>query len=175
ASSLSVLAGFSSCGCFQMQYRASCRAVKSGAPVPGENVLDLWAAPGAKTAAIAQLMKNRGSIVSVDYSRRRMNGWRREVERLGVKIADPVISDASLLGLRTSFDLVIIDPPCTGTGVFDRNPRMKWHLSPKSVERYSTLQRSFLDSAASLVEQEGRILYCSSRCTLEENEDVVSR
>src|SRR5207244_10667431 len=165
ASSLSVLAGFSSCGCFQMQYRASCRAVKSGAPVPGENVLDLWAAPGAKTAAIAQLMKNRGSIVSVDYSRRRMNGWRREVERLGVKIADPVISDASLLGLRTSFDLVIIDPPCTGTGVFDRNPRMKWHLSPKSVERYSTFQRCFLDSAASLVVKRGSVFV--STCSLD--------
>jgi len=175
AGSLSDFAGFFSSGSFQMQDLASFLAVKSGAPVPGENVLDLCAAPGAKTAAIAQLMKNRGSIVSVDYSRRRMNGWRREVERLGVKIADPVISDASLLGLRTSFDLVIIDPPCTGTGVFDRNPRMKWHLSPKSVERYSTLQRSFLDSAASLVEKEGRILYCTCSLTLEENEDVVSR
>jgi len=175
AGSLSDFAGFFSSGSFQMQDLASFLAVKSGAPVPGENVLDLCAAPGAKTAAIAQLMKNRGTIVSVDYSRRRMNGWRREVQRLGVKIADPVISDASWLGLRDSFDLVIIDPPCTGTGVFDRNPRMKWHLSPKSVERYSTLQRSFLDSAASLVEKEGRILYCTCSLTLEENEDVVSR
>ena len=175
AGSLSDFAGFFSSGSFQMQDLASFLAVKSGAPVPGENVLDLCAAPGAKTAAIAQLMKNRGTIVSVDYSRRRMNGWRREVQRLGVKIADPVISDGSWLGLRDSFDLVIIDPPCTGTGVFDRNPRMKWHLSPKSVERYSTLQRSFLDSAASLVEKEGRILYCTCSLTLEENEDVVSR
>ncbi len=175
AGSLSDFAGFFSSGSFQMQDLASFLAVKSGAPVPGENVLDLCAAPGAKTAAIAQLMKNRGTIVSVDYSRRRMNSWRREVQRLGVKIADPVISDASWLGLRDSFDLVIIDPPCTGTGVFDRNPRMKWHLSPKSVERYSTLQRSFLDSAASLVEKEGRILYCTCSLTLEENEDVVSR
>ncbi|TMI46974.1 RsmB/NOP family class I SAM-dependent RNA methyltransferase [Candidatus Bathyarchaeota archaeon] len=175
ARSLSDFAGFFSSGSFQMQDLASFLAVKAGAPMPGENVLDLCAAPGAKTAAIAQLMKNRGTIVSVDYSRRRMNGWRREVQRLGVKIADPVISDASWLGLRDSFDLVIIDPPCTGTGVFDRNPRMKWHLSPKSVERYSTLQRSFLDSAASLVEKEGRILYCTCSLTLEENEDVVSR
>ena len=175
AGSLSDFAGFFSSGSFQMQDLASFLAVKSGAPVPGENVLDLCAAPGAKTAAIAQLMKNRGTIVSVDYSRRRMNGWRREVQRLGVKIADPVISDASWLGLRDSFDLVIIDPPCTGTGVFDRNPRMKWHLSPKSVERYSILQRRFLDSAASLVEKEGRILYCTCSLTLEENEDVVSR
>ena len=175
AGSLSDFAGFFSSGSFQMQDLASFLAVKSGAPVPGERVLDLCAAPGAKTAAIAQLMKNRGTIVSVDYSRKRMNGWRREVQRLGVKIAEPVIGDASWLGLRDSFDLVIIDPPCTGTGIFDRNPRMKWHLSPKSVERYSTLQQSFLNSAASLVKKEGRILYCTCSLTVEENEDVVSR
>src|SRR5438876_2601650 len=72
AGSLSDFAGFFSSGSFQMQDLASFLAVKSGAPVPGENVLDLCAAPGAKTAAIAQLMKNRGTIVSVDYSRRRM-------------------------------------------------------------------------------------------------------
>src|SRR5437016_13952560 len=52
---------------------------------------------------------------------------------------------------------------------------MKWHLSPKSVERYSSLQRRFLDSAASLVEKEGRFLYCTCSLTLEEYEDVVSR
>src|SRR2546423_15379736 len=104
-----------------------------------------------------------------------MNGWRLEFESLGVKIPTPFIMDVSFPGFRASVVLVIIPPPCTGSGVFDRNPRMKWHLSPKSVERYSTLQRSFLDSAASLVEKEGRILYCTCSLTLEENEDVVSR
>src|SRR5437879_13711490 len=103
-----------------------------------------------------------------------MKGWRREVQRLGVKIAEPMISDVSCLGLRDSFDLVVIDPPCTGTGVFDRNPRMKWHLSPESVGRYSILQRSFLESAVSLVGQEGRILYCTCSLTVEENEYVIS-
>jgi len=172
--SLSDFAGFFSSGSFQMQDLASFLAVKSGAPVPGEKVLDLCAAPGAKTAAIAQLMRNRGSIVSVDYSSRRMKGWRREVQRLGVKIAEPMISDVSCLGLRDSFDLVVIDPPCTGTGVFDRNPRMKWHLSPQSVARYSILQHHFLESAASLVGERGRILYCTCTLTVEENENVIS-
>src|SRR6266571_8813661 len=164
AGSLSDFAGFFSSGSFQMQDLASFLAVKSGAPVPGENVLDLCAAPGAKTAAIAQLMKNRGSIVSVDYSRRRVNGWRREVQRLGVKIAEPIISDVSHLGLGDSFDL----------GVFDRNPRMKWHLSPRSVARYSILQHHFLESAASLVCEQGRILYCTCSLAVAENEHIVS-
>ena len=174
AGSPSAFAGFFSSGSFQMQDFASYLAIEAGSPRSGESVLDLCAAPGAKTAAIAQLMKNRGKIVSVDYSPTRMKSWRREVQRLGVRIADPVISDASHLGLHDTFDLAVIDPPCTGTGVFDRNPRMKWHLSPESVGRYSILQRSFLESAVSLVGQEGRILYCTCSLTVEENEYVIS-
>ena len=157
-----------------MQDLASFLAVTAGAPEPRETVLDLCAAPGAKTAAIAQLMKNRGEIVSVDYSPIRMKSWKREVQRLGVQIASPVIGDAAGIGLRENFDLVVVDPPCTGTGVFDRNPRMKWHLSPQSVGRYSILQRRFLDLAASMLEVDGRILYCTCSLTIEENEDVVS-
>ena len=172
--SLSVFAGFFKEGLFQMQDLASFLAVTAGAPEPRETVLDLCAAPGAKTAAIAQLMKNRGEIVSVDYSPIRMKSWKREVQRLGVQIANPVIGDAAGIGLRENFDLVVVDPPCTGTGVFDRNPRMKWHLSPQSVGRYSILQRRFLDSAASMLEVDGRILYCTCSLTVEENEDVVS-
>jgi 16S rRNA (cytosine967-C5)-methyltransferase len=171
--SLSSFASYFSSGSFQMQDLASYLAIEAADPTPGEKVLDLCAAPGAKTAAIAQFMKNRGRIVAVDYSSTRMNSWRREVQRLGVKIADPVIGDASHLGLHDSFDLVVIDPPCTGTGVFDRNPRMKWHLTPQSVDRYSILQRRFLESAASLVGEEGRILYCTCSLTVEENEHVI--
>jgi 16S rRNA (cytosine967-C5)-methyltransferase len=172
--SLSAFAGFFSSGLLQMQDLASYLAITAGDPRPGEKVLDLCAAPGAKTAAIAQKMKNRGTVVSVDYSPVRMRGWKRETQRLGVKIADPVIGDATRLGLRESFDLALIDPPCTGTGVFDRYPRMKWHLSPQSVDRYSILQRRFLESAAALSSEDGRILYCTCSLTIEENEQVIS-
>jgi 16S rRNA (cytosine967-C5)-methyltransferase len=172
--SLSPLGELFEDGLLQMQDLASYLAITAGDPKPREKVLDLCAAPGGKTAAMAQLMKNRGRIVSVDYSPGRMKAWKREIERLGVEIAEPVIGDAARLGLREAFDMVVVDPPCTGSGVFDRNPRMKWHLSPQSVDRYSILQRRFLDSAASLVEQDGRILYCTCSLTVEENEDVVS-
>jgi 16S rRNA C967 or C1407 C5-methylase (RsmB/RsmF family) len=171
---LSAFAEFFKQGLFQTQDLASYLAVAAGDPKPREMVLDLCAAPGVKTAAIAQLMKNRGRIVSIDYSSGRMKAWKGETQRLGVDIADPMIGDAARLGLRESFDLVVVDPPCTGTGVFDRNPRMKWHLSPQSLNRYSTLQSRFLESAASLVGKDGRILYCTCSLTVEENEDVVS-
>jgi 16S rRNA (cytosine967-C5)-methyltransferase len=169
----STFSEFFSQGLFQMQDLASFLAVKAGDPKPDENVLDLCAAPGGKTAALAQLMRNKGRIISVDYSRPRMNAWKREIKRLGVKIAEPIIGNATGLGLRTKFDLVVIDPPCTGTGIFDRNPSMKWHLSAKSLSRYAELQESLLDSASRSVAEEGRILYCTCSITVEENEDIV--
>jgi 16S rRNA (cytosine967-C5)-methyltransferase len=170
----SAFARFFAKGLFQIQDLASYLAIRAADPRPGEKVLDLCAAPGAKTSALAQSMKNRGMVVSVDYSSRRMKAWKREVQRLGVKIAEPVIGDGARLGLRGSFDLVVIDPPCTGTGIFDRNPRMKWHLSPQSVDRYSVLQQRFLESGVSQVGEGGRILYCTCSLTVEENENVVS-
>jgi len=171
----SVFARYFEIGLFQVQELASFLAVKSADPAPGEHVLDLCAAPGGKTATLAQLMKNRGKIISVDYSENRMESWRRETERLGVEIAAPLIGDASNLGLKGEFDLVFVDPPCTGTGILDRNPRMKWHLSPKLVQKFSILQSRMLKESSRYTRPGGRILYCTCSLTLEENELVLSK
>jgi 16S rRNA (cytosine967-C5)-methyltransferase len=170
----SVLSKYFSRGLFQVQDLASFLAVRAADPRPGENVLDVCSAPGGKTATLAQFMKNRGRIVSLDYSWARMRNWQREVSRLGVRIAEPVVSDATSLAVRGKFSLVVIDPPCTGTGILDRNPSMKWHLTPELVERYSRIQQRILDSVWPLLAEEGRILYCTCSVTVEENENVVS-
>jgi 16S rRNA (cytosine967-C5)-methyltransferase len=171
----SVLEKYFELGLFQVQDLASYLAIKAASPIPGENVLDLCAAPGGKTATLAQLMKNQGRIISVDYSKNRMASWSSETERLGVKIASSLIGDASNLGLNAQFDLVIVDPPCTGTGILDRNPRMKWHLSPKLVQKFALLQSSMLQESSRYTRPGGRILYCTCSLTLEENELVLSR
>src|SRR5207245_4752706 len=132
-----------------MQDLASFLAVKAANPAPGEAVLDLCAAPGGKTATLAQFMKNRGRILSVDYSKNRMASWSSETERLGVKIASPLIEDASSLGLKGEFDLVVVDPPCTGNGILDRNPRMKWHLSIMLVHMFFVLLSMIHDESLS--------------------------
>src|SRR5438093_1105777 len=157
----SILAKYFEMGLFQVQDLASYLAIKAADPAPGDLVLDLCAAPGGKTATLAQLMKNRGRIISVDYSKNRMASWSSETERLGVKIASSLIGDASNLGLTGQFDLVIVDPPCTGTGILDRNPRMKWHLSPKLVQKFSLLQSRMLEESSKYARQGGRVLYCT--------------
>lgn len=162
-------------GLFQVQDLASYLAVEAAQPSPGESVLDLCAAPGGKTANIAQLMKNRGKILAVDYSPSRMTSWTHETKRLGVKIASPLVQDASNLGINGEFDLVLLDPPCSGTGILDRNPRMKWHLSSKLVKKFSQLQSKMLEEASLHARKGGRVLYCTCSMTLEENELVVSK
>ncbi len=161
-------------GLMQFQDLASYCAVMAAGPKLGESVLDLCAAPGAKTSALAQLMHNSGQIVSVDYSASRMKNWAREMKRLGVEIATPIMSDATRLGLMGPYELVLLDPPCSGTGILDRNPEMKWHLTPELVSRYSQLQARMLDEAYRLMSPEGRILYSTCSLTLEENEEVIS-
>ncbi|HZY95273.1 MAG TPA: RsmB/NOP family class I SAM-dependent RNA methyltransferase [Candidatus Bathyarchaeia archaeon] len=169
-----VLSKYFAEGLFQLQDLASFLAVMVADPRPHERVLELCAAPGSKTSTIAQKMMNLGQIVSVDMSSTRLRMWRHHIDRMGVRIAEPVLADASNLGINDGFDLVIVDPPCSGTGVFDRNPRMKWYVSPRSVEKYSTIQQAFLDQAVSLVGGQGRIVYSTCSITTEENEGVIS-
>jgi 16S rRNA (cytosine967-C5)-methyltransferase len=94
---------------------------------------------------------------------------------MGVTNVEPLIADAKHLGIHDEFDLVLLDPPCSGSGVFDRNPRMKWHISPESLSRYSELQQEMLNEASHLVNKRGRLVYSTCSITTEENENIVSK
>lgn len=169
------LSSFHADGLFQFQDLASWITAQAAEPELGETVLDLCAAPGAKTAALAALMQNRGRIISVDYSMSRMLGWRREMSRLGVEIACSVIADASALPIIGQYDAVLVDPPCSGSGIFDRNPRMKWRVDQMQLDRYSGLQKQMLEEAYRALSPEGRIIYSTCSLSVEENEGVVSQ
>lgn len=171
----SLLSSQFSAGLFQIQDLPSFLAARAGDPRPGQKILDVCAAPGTKTCTLAQFMMNRGSIVSVDTSRPRFKSWIGQISRMGVTIAEPVITDAKHLGIHDQFDLVLVDPPCSGSGVFDRNPRMKWHISPESLRQYSKLQQEILNEASRLVSGRGRLVYSTCSITTEENENIISK
>ena len=163
-------------GSFYIQDKASCFAAEAANPTPGMTVLDVCAAPGAKTTYLAQLMENKGSIFSVDYSKRRMRVWRQEVGRMWVDIAEPVIADArNPLPLNVEADMVILDPPCTSTGVFAKLPAAKWRLSPKSIEKMTDIQWLMINKCAEKVASEGILTYSTCSITVEENEMIVQR
>jgi 16S rRNA (cytosine967-C5)-methyltransferase len=163
-------------GLFYIQDKASCYAAEVADPKACMVVLDVCAAPGAKTTYIAQLMRNQGSIYSVDYSVRRMQTWQKEVFRMGVEIAEPVIADArSSLPFASAADLVILDPPCTSTGAFGKFPSAKWRLTPRSIERMAEVQWRIINNCAEKVKAGGVLAYSTCSVTVEENEMVIER
>lgn len=163
-------------GLFYIQDEASCFAAQAAAPKAGSKVFDVCAAPGAKTTFLAQLMQNQGSIVSVDFSRRRMKTWRQEVNYMGVQNAQAVTMDARLpLPLMGEADLVILDPPCTSTGVFAKQPSAKWRLSQKSIENMAQVQQLMINNCSQKVASGGYLAYSTCSITVEENEMVIER
>ncbi|MCW4006938.1 MAG: hypothetical protein NWF04_10175 [Candidatus Bathyarchaeota archaeon] len=163
-------------GLFYIQDKASCFAAQAANPKPDMAVLDVCAAPGAKTTYLAQLMQNKGVICSVDYSRRRLAAWRQETARMWIENAHPLIADACFpLPLGVEADVVILDPPCTSTGVFAKLPAAKWRLTPKSLEKMTQIQWAMICNCANHVKSGGILTYSTCSITLEENEQIIQR
>jgi 16S rRNA (cytosine967-C5)-methyltransferase len=163
-------------GLFYVQDKASCFAIQAANPKPGNIVFDICAAPGAKTTFLAQLMQNQGTIYSVDFSSKRKKTWKKETARMGTKIAEPIVADACVsVPLLGEVDLVILDPPCTSTGVFAKQPSSKWRLSPMSIQNMSKLQWQMINNCAEKVAKGGILAYSTCSITVEENEEIIAR
>lgn len=163
-------------GLFYIQDKASCFATQVADPAPGKVVFDICAAPGAKTTYLAQLMKNQGIIYSVDFSCKRMETWKCETARMVAKIADPLIADVRMsIPLMVKADLVVLDPPCTSTGVFAKQPSSKWRLSLKSIQNMTEIQWQMIDNCVEKVGNGGTLTYSTCSITQEENEDIITR
>jgi len=163
-------------GSFYIQDKASCFASEAANPKPEMTLLDVCAAPGAKTTYLAQLMQNRGVIYSIDYSRRRMAVWKNDAARMDVKIAVPIIADAcNPLPLEVKADIVILDPPCTSTGAFRKLPSAKWRLTQRSVDKMAEIQWKMINNCAGKVKCRGALVYSTCSITVEENEMLIER
>jgi len=163
-------------GFFYIQDKASCFAAEAADPTPGMMVLDVCSAPGAKTTYLAQLMRNQGTILSVDYSKRRIEVWKSEIARMGVEIAETIIADARHhLPLKSEADVVVLDPPCTSTGTFRKLPSAKWRLAPQSIDRMAEIQWQMLNNCAENVKAGGTLVYSTCSIAVEENEMLIER
>ncbi|MHB9029294.1 MAG: 16S rRNA (cytosine(967)-C(5))-methyltransferase RsmB [Candidatus Latescibacterota bacterium] len=140
------------------------------APLPGERVLDLCAAPGGKATHLAELMGDAGRITAVDIHPGRLRLVRTTAERLGISSVTTVVGDARSYGEGERYDRVLLDAPCMGTAVFSKRPDMKWSRNEEDIPRLTALQKEMLDNAASLIKPEGRLVY--STCSLEPEENT---
>ncbi len=143
----------------------------------GDRVLDVGAAPGGKSTAIAASMGNSGLVVAVDLHPARLATLVETSRRLAANIVRPVAADASRdlpVDEGVLFDRVLLDAPCSGTGTLRRNPEIKWRLAAGDLERFADLQGVLLDRAGARVRPGGRLVYSTCSLEPEENEAVVA-
>nr|WP_206205269.1 RsmB/NOP family class I SAM-dependent RNA methyltransferase [Thermococcus sp. GR6] len=146
------------------------------APEPGETVVDLAAAPGGKTAHMAELMNNTGKIYAFDIDSARIKRMKEVLRRAGVEIAETIKADGrkapEILGERIA-DRVLLDAPCTSDGTIVKNPELRWRLREKNIPKVVQLQKELIESAWKILKPGGRLLYSTCSMLPEENEGVV--
>lgn len=146
-------------------------------PQPGEQVLDLAAAPGGKAAHLAALMNNQGWLSVVEPVRRRMFVLADNLKRAGVSIAHTYLMDGRKAGQRVPdrFDRVMLDAPCSGEARFRTDDPSTWqYWSERKIREQARKQRGLIRSAFQALRPGGRLLYCTCSFAPEENEAIVA-
>lgn len=142
----------------------------------GERVLDVCSAPGSKTTHIAHRASGVMLLVAGDVHQHRLRVVRESCERQSVNFVQLVVYDATshLPFADASFERVLVDAPCTGTGTLRRNPEIRWRILPSDVAELALRQSRILQNAAPLVAPGGRLVYSTCSVEPEENESVVA-
>ncbi len=141
-------------------------------PKPNETVLDLCVAPGGKAGFLAEHMKNKGKIFGVDINPVRLKTTKKNLRKLGVKIAKLICADAKDFSF-SPVDKILVDAPCTGLGVLGRNADSRWRKKEKDVYSMADLQLEILLKASDLVKKKGVLVYSTCTLTRKENDGVV--
>ena len=150
-------------------------------PQPGEKVLDACAAPGGKTSYIAELMQNRGTIVACDRASERVRVLEANMARLGVRIAHVFHHDwrpgrvPKEIASIAPFDRILIDAPCSNTGVMRRRVDVRWRLRPADFVRMPKQQLEIVRAVFGLLKPGGVFVYSTCSIEPEENEELVRR
>ena len=153
-------------GAITPQSRASMLVARTLDPQPGENVLDMCAAPGTKTTHAAALMRNEGHIAAVEANPARADELRANCERMHATSVAVIVEDAR--NVEGQFDRVMLDAPCSNLGTLARRPDARWRKTPEQIDELAELQRDLLDAAAAVTRPGGTLVY--SVCTISERE-----
>jgi len=148
------------------------------APQPGEQVLDACAAPGGKTTYLAQLMSNEGRIAACDTSSHRLKRLEENLERLGATCVEVVKCnwlEPDPPFEPGSFDRILLDAPCSNTGVIRRRVDVRWRLAADDFPRMQEKQFTILRNLVPLLKKGGTIVYSTCSLEPEENEKLTAR
>jgi len=168
------LPGFAD-GLFSIQDLTASKAVELLNPEPDWTILDLCAAPGSKTTQLAELTGDKAKIIATDIDNRRLEKVKENIARLAINSVSIAAYDQLQKTAAGSgpFDCVLLDVPCSNTGVLSRRPEVRYRIKSKAITELAKVQSRLLDSAAAMIKPQGRI--CYSTCSIQncENSELV--
>jgi 16S rRNA (cytosine967-C5)-methyltransferase len=140
-------------------------------------VLDMCSAPGGKTTHIAELLENTSRICALDISLKRLQSVQENCQRMGVQNVFIVCGDASgeRVPFHVKFDRVLIDAPCSNTGVLSRRVEARWRLKEEDIPKLAALQYSILKTGAAMLKPGGCLVYSTCSIEPEENRDIIKK
>ena len=158
------------------QDASSYLAAKNLGTMPNELVLDICAAPGGKTAVLAENMENIGEIIAIDIHQHKIKLIDTNMKKLGIDIVKAIIMDARNVNKQgRKFDKILVDVPCSGYGVIRKKPEILYFKNRESVEELAKLQLEILNSAADILKDGGKLIYSTCTITDEENTNNIKK
>ena len=158
------------------QDASSYLAAKNLEVMPNELVLDICAAPGGKTAVLAENMENRGEIIAIDIHQHKIKLIETNMKKLGIDIVKATVMDARNVNKQgRKFDKILVDVPCSGYGVIRKKPEILYSKNRESVEELAKLQLEILNSAADILKDGGELIYSTCTITDEENTNNIEK
>lgn len=161
-------------GAVSVQNPSQALACLLAAPAPGSTVYDMCAAPGGKSTLMAELMGDNGRIIALDRSARKLERVASNARALGITSIEPKEGDALDFDPGCAPDTILLDAPCTGTGVLGRRAELRWRTGPDKLTELAALQQALLDRASTVLKPGGTLIYATCSVEPEENELQVA-
>ena len=158
------------------QDASSYLAAKNLGVIPNELVLDICAAPGGKTAVLAEEMKNSGEVIAIDIHQHKIKLIDTNMKKLGIDIVKAIVMDAKNVNKQgRKFDKILVDVPCSGYGVIRKKPEILYSKNRENIEELAKLQLEILNSAADILKDGGELIYSTCTITAEENTNNIKK
>ena len=158
------------------QDASSYLAAKNLGVLSNELVLDICAAPGGKTAVLAEQMENKGEIIAIDIHQHKIKLIETNMKKLGIDIVKAIVMDARNVNKQgRKFDKILVDVPCSGYGVIRKKPEILYSKNRENIEELAKLQLEILNSAADILKDGGELIYSTCTITDEENTNNIEK